>query len=619
MKPKEIKYGLLMLFSFLSLVFCFFRPAGHLVVADKIKSCTPGDGHLASKLPKNNAAGCQIIHWAQWSQFSGSKATGTIDEGNGNSVNVSMSSNFDFSSTPTIYNYWLFSYYPVPIPNETVPKTTWAAGNGGSTNMTFSHQVTNPVLLISSLGQTGESVKLEFSVPYVVLYDGGAMTYDNSTTITGEEGYAIIMFPGDFKSVVIASTTPEDYTNITWGLSPPAFLVDITETASSCGSTSVIASGGLSYVWNGGDSPTKAANTFHVSGRYMVTVKNADGCSVSVSKQIDVHTAPMLTVKGNLTGCGSVTATAFANDAVSYHWDGGDTPGSAGNTFHTSGRYKVTVIDAWQCEASLSVDIIVNQTVVPTINITASPSGQICSGVPVTYSASFSNGGASPTLSWLKNGVPVASGKTYTTTDLANGDKMECALTSHALCALPATLTSNRIISDIKEIPTITFPDIFVIDGRSSSVQLKPVIGGDVISYLWTPATGLSDPNIRNPIAKPETTTDYTLTVVSATGCPSIATVKVLVSRDLIIPNAFTPNGDGINDTLNIINLADYPKAAINIYNRYGINLYHSIGYTRPWDGTWNGKVLPAGTYYYVIDPRDKVHSVKSGWVAILR
>jgi gliding motility-associated-like protein len=98
-----------------------------------------------------------------------------------------------------------------------------------------------------------------------------------------------------------------------------------------------------------------------------------------------------------------------------------------------------------------------------------------------------------------------------------------------------------------------------------------------------------------------------------------MTTVKVLVLKDLIIPNTFTPNGDGINDTWNIINLADYAKAAINIYNRYGINLYHSLGYALPWDGTWNGKILPAGTYYYIIDPKDKVHNVKSGWVVILR
>jgi gliding motility-associated-like protein len=633
MRSKKIKSRLLMLCSFLSLIFCFFLPQDHLAVPDKekssafeqkgflsfcIKNISPTE-YLKNKPLKNNAAGCDVIRWATWSQFSGSNATGTIDEGNGNSVNVSMSSNFDFSSTPTIYNYWLFSYYQAPIPNETVPKTTWSAGNGGSTNMTFSHPVTNPVLLIASLGQAGQRVTLGFSLPYVVLYDGGGMTYDNSTSITGEEGYTIIMFPGDFKNVVITSTTPEDYTNITWGLNQPAFPVNITETASSCSSTTATASGGVSYIWNGGDSPSSATNTFHISGRYIVTVKNAGECSVSVSKQIDVHVPPTLTVNGNLTGCGSVTAIAFVDGAVSYQWDGGDTPNSAGNTFRTSGRYTVIVTDAYQCRASRWVDVIVNQPVTPAVNITASPSGQICSGVPVTYSASFSNGGDSPELNWLKNGTPVGAGKTYTAIDLANGDKIECSLTSHMPCAVPARLISNSIIADVKATPTITFPQKFVIDGSSSSVQLNPVISGNIGSYLWTPAEGLSNPNIPAPIATPRSATDYTLTVVSATGCQAAAIARVQVLKDIMIPNTFTPNGDGINDTWEITNLADFPKATIDIYNRYGANLYHSIGYARPWNGVYNGKELPAGTYYYLINLKDQSHGAKSGWVAILR
>ncbi len=219
------------------------------------------------------------------------------------------------------------------------------------------------------------------------------------------------MFPGDFTSVFISSSTPEDYTNITWGLNQPAFPVNIAETTTSCGSTTETASGGVSYSWNGGDSPSSATNTFHHSGRYIVTVKDAGGCSASVSKQVDVHSAPALTVKGNLTGCGSVTATAGADGAISYQWDGGDTPNSAANTFHTSGKYTVIVTDAYKCRASMPINVIINQPVVPTINITASPSGQVCSGVPVTYTASFFQMiGVHPELNWLKNGTPVGSG-----------------------------------------------------------------------------------------------------------------------------------------------------------------------------------------------------------------
>jgi gliding motility-associated-like protein len=593
MISKQIKPGLLILVCLVSILFCFF------------------------KLPDN----CNTIHWAKWSQFQASSATGTIDEGNGNSVNVTMTANFDFSSTPTIYNYQAFSFYPVPIPNETVPKTTWSAGSGGSTTMTFSHQVTNPVLLISSLGRPETMVTLNFSLPYVVLYDGGGMTFDSSNALTGREGYAIIMFPGDFNSVIVSSTMEEEYTNITWGLSPSAFQIDINQNTATCASTTVTASapGAVSYHWDGGDNPNAATNTFHTSKRYTVTVQNADGCSASTSKQIDIHIPQTPTVSGNLTGCGSVTGTAFVPDALSYHWDGGDTPNSAVNTFHTSGRYKVTATDSYQCQTSLDVNVIVGEPVLPTITISPSLSGPVCFGTPVTYTASVTNGGALPVLSWLKNGTPVASGETYNTADLANGDQITCKLTSQAFCAIPVTVTSNMLIADISENPTITFHQTPVLDGHGSSVQLNPTVTGNIESYVWTPATGLSDPNIRNPIAKPDATTEYTLTVVSTTGCPATANLKVLVLKDFAIPNTFTPNGDGFNDTWNIINLADYANASVDIYNRYGINLYHAVGYTKPWDGLYNGKAVPAGTYYYIINPKDNVRSVKSGWVAIVR
>jgi gliding motility-associated-like protein len=96
---------------------------------------------------------------------------------------------------------------------------------------------------------------------------------------------------------------------------------------------------------------------------------------------------------------------------------------------------------------------------------------------------------------------------------------------------------------------------------------------------------------------------------------PGAMTIQSLL---LIIPNTFTPNGDGINDTWNIKNLESYPNSSVNIFNRWGQKLYASIGYPVPWDGKYNGSSLPAGTYYYVIDPKNG-HAAISGWVAIVR
>ena len=84
------------------------------------------------------------------------------------------------------------------------------------------------------------------------------------------------------------------------------------------------------------------------------------------------------------------------------------------------------------------------------------------------------------------------------------------------------------------------------------------------------------------------------------------------------VPNTFTPNGDGVNDTWNVKYLVDYPGATVDIFNRYGVKLYQIVNYVSPWDGTKNGTELPVGTYYYVINPRNERKPIY-GSVTIIR
>src|ERR1700740_2868976 len=74
------------------------------------------------------------------------------------------------------------------------------------------------------------------------------------------------------------------------------------------------------------------------------------------------------------------------------------------------------------------------------------------------------------------------------------------------------------------------------------------------------------------------------------------------VVKTLAIPNAFTPNGDGINDTWNIEALGAYANCSVQVFNRWGLKVYFSTGYGVPWDGSFKGASLPSGTYYYIID-----------------
>ncbi|HWD89791.1 MAG TPA: gliding motility-associated C-terminal domain-containing protein [Mucilaginibacter sp.] len=84
------------------------------------------------------------------------------------------------------------------------------------------------------------------------------------------------------------------------------------------------------------------------------------------------------------------------------------------------------------------------------------------------------------------------------------------------------------------------------------------------------------------------------------------------------VPNLFTPNGDGINDYWNIKALNFFPQCMVSVYARNGSLVFQSHGYPKPWDGTHNGNPLPAGTYYYVINPQNDLPKL-SGYVVILR
>jgi len=90
------------------------------------------------------------------------------------------------------------------------------------------------------------------------------------------------------------------------------------------------------------------------------------------------------------------------------------------------------------------------------------------------------------------------------------------------------------------------------------------------------------------------------------------------VKLDIVIPNAFSPNGDGSNDIWQIKNLDAFPGCTVNIFNRYGAKLFSSVGYTVPWDGKYNGIIVSSGTYYYVINLKNG-SSPMSGYVIIVR
>ena len=165
--------------------------------------------------------------------------------------------------------------------------------------------------------------------------------------------------------------------------------------------------------------------------------------------------------------------------------------------------------------------------------------------------------------------------------------------------------------------PTNAGPDKFMLEG--GQVTLTPALNASMpVTYLWSPPQYLSDPTIAYTIASPPVDFNYTLTVTTDNGCALSDNVFVKVLKKPAIPNIFSPNGDGIHDTWVIEYLDTYPGSTVDIFNRYGQKIFHSEGYTKPWDGTVNGKPVPIGTYYYIVNPKNG-RTIMSGYVDVIR
>ena len=137
---------------------------------------------------------------------------------------------------------------------------------------------------------------------------------------------------------------------------------------------------------------------------------------------------------------------------------------------------------------------------------------------------------------------------------------------------------------------------------KGNSVLLQPVAQSTAspLSFQWSPPQGLANPTDSLPRASPQESTTYILRVVSPLGCSVTDSVRVDVLDRLFIPDAFSPNGDGINDDLLIYNGADQ-ITDIRIINRWGEVVYHASSYDNPWNGRYKETIVPQGAYIYVI------------------
>jgi gliding motility-associated-like protein len=141
-----------------------------------------------------------------------------------------------------------------------------------------------------------------------------------------------------------------------------------------------------------------------------------------------------------------------------------------------------------------------------------------------------------------------------------------------------------------------------------NGVILTPKVSGNIVTWAWSPAGGLSAVDIANPMANPQRSAKYMLTVVSSDGCTASGEITVKVYSEIRVPGAFSPNSDGKNDVFYILGAPQGSTIRnFSIFDRWGMKVFdvHEVIPGDPsfgWKGYIKGVPAAAGGYVYTFN-----------------
>jgi gliding motility-associated-like protein len=387
------------------------------------------------------------------------------------------------------------------------------------------------------------------------------------------------------------------------------------------GKVITIPSGGnapYTYSWTPGGN-TSMTDSLLCAGSYTLHLTDIKGCVDSQAVTIAQPSALAFTTSFVRPHCdnvaaGSITVTPFGGTTpYTYTWSGpaafAATTQNLGNLL--GGNYTLTVKDANGCNQILS------DTLIPVISLEANagPNKSFCTLDSVTLNASLSINAASYAWYIIPGQTPVGDTTVQTRVNPPAGATTYELIVGKAGC----TDTAQIIVTSNAPPVVQAGPNQTILTNGSTVIGGNPTCATGVV-YHWSPSATVNDSSNSNPSVNPFTTTTYTVTVTDANGCKSSDTMMVNVLPELIFSNGITPNGDGVNDRWAIDNIHKFPNNIVEIYNRWGELLFQEKNYQDDWDGTYKGKPLPVGTYYYLVDLHDPLYKTKySGPITIMR
>ncbi len=348
-------------------------------------------------------------------------------------------------------------------------------------------------------------------------------------------------------------------------------------------------------------------------------VKNSCGTTTKTFP-ITVSAAPTpFPIKGLGSLC-TATSTQLTNATTGGVWASNNTAIAAvdnsGNVLGVgAGTTSITYTISNLCGTNVaSFPILIHP--VPSSALMTSPYvPNICLGDSIVFSDFTTTNPVVTSLWYLGNGVVDTGMFISYTYPLANN----YSVTHRIIDQFGCLSTPSKIYVTVHALPTVNNGyTVYVL--QNDSITFNPQVTGidNNSTYLWSPNIFLNNNTILNPVCSPANDITYTLIVKDSIGCYGTDTLHVVVLQLAEIPNVFSPNGDGQHELWNIPYLDKFPGIKLKVFDRGGLVVYTCNDKYVPWNGKYNGKDVPFGVYYYMLD-RGFHLPMLSGTITIIR
>ena len=495
---------------------------------------------------------------------------------------------------------------------------TVTGGNGACT----ASAVVNVSVTTISTSVTASSANYCAGGTAVTLTASGATSYawSPATGLSATTGAVVTASPAVTTTYSVTGTSGSCSTTRTITITvPPTSTITVVNsgTVICAGSTTTLtASGAATYTWLPTNETTASINANPASTTtYTVGGQTAAGC-LAIPALITVSVSPAITpviTSGSSTVCLTQTAALSVSPAgggLSYTWTPAGAIAGPNNTAAVvaeptaAGIVNYTVaVSNGVCVGTATVDLEAVLCTAPTATIQTVTNDSICTNGCVTFTAAV-DGSQPMSYQW------VFPGGTPPTSNLSNPQVCYPAKGSYSV-GLSVTnaygsfsVTANDFIH-VADTPRVfnALRDTTLKIGQTALLTVNDGVGS---SYYWYPNVNgsIACPTCSNTVVQPTVTTKYYVEVSNSPYCKRRDSVLVkvdFVCGDFFVPNAFSPNGDGLNDMINVHGFC-IGTYVLQIYNRWGEKVFETSSMTESWDGTFRGKNMDTGVFVYRAD-----------------